>query len=219
VVDFGGTPILGTHGDASVQIVPGAIVTFNVVLQGGSRPDSGWIVPLTVKLFAPGTTATVDVLTATPVYTFNLTTAKSGSSTAVAQTLVVAPGTYDISVVSPHCLTNVERGVVIAIPSTTIHLGTLLEGDANDDNKINIQDFGILSATYGKSLGVSGYDARADFDRNGIINISDFGLLALNYARTSPAEVVKALVYGTLTFNDSPLFNFTRANVMVSAKG
>jgi hypothetical protein len=65
----------------------------------------------------------------------------------------------------------------------------VLEGNANDDNKINIQDFGILAATYGKVAGDTGYDARADFDRNGKINIADFGLLAANYGKYTPVEV------------------------------
>jgi peptide/nickel transport system substrate-binding protein len=188
VVDFGGTPIPGTHYDASVRIYRGADVTFQAVLQGGSRPDSGWIVPLTVKLFSPGAIVPVDVLTAEPVYTFNLTTTKNGS-TATAQVTGVTQGIYDISVASPHCLINVKRGVIIGLLSNTVDMGTLLEGNANDDYIINIQDFGILAVAYGKSSGETGYDARADFDRSGNINITDFGLLAINYGKNVPVLV------------------------------
>jgi peptide/nickel transport system substrate-binding protein len=211
VVDFGGIPIIGNHGDASVQIVPGANVTFNVVLQGGSRPDSGCIVPLTIKLFAPGVNAPTDVLSATPLYTYNLTTNKIGGK-ATAQIIGVNPGIFDISVFSPHCLINVKRNVSIFIPSLTVDLGVLLEGNANDDGKINIQDFGILALSYGKLIGEFGYDNRADFDRNGIINISDFGLLASNYAGTSPVEILISYS-GMLTYNNQPLSNFTDKNV------
>jgi len=45
-------------------------------------------------------------------------------------------------------------------------MGTLLEGNANDDNKINIQDLGILTTTFEKSSGQAGYNPQADFDRN-----------------------------------------------------
>jgi hypothetical protein len=184
VVDFGGSPVAGTHGDAAVQIIPCANVGLSVVLQGGSRPDSGWIVPLTVKFFPPG----ADVTTAVPAYNLNLTTAKSGSF-AIAQAVGIAPATYDITVVTPTCLINLKRGVVVTAPSVEVNMGTLLEGNANDDNKINIQDFGILAATYGKAAGNSGFDARADFDRSGNINIADFGLLAANYGKLSPVMV------------------------------
>ncbi len=162
-----------------------ANVDVSVILQGSGRPDDGWIVPLTVKFFTPG----ADVLTDTPLYTAdNLTTFKNGSF-AVAQASGILPGTYDISAVSPHCLTNVKSGVAITVSTTAVNLGTLLEGDANDNNIINIADFGILAATYGKISNDIGYDAQADFDRNGIINIADFGLLAANYSKSAPVVV------------------------------
>ena len=97
-VNLGGTAIPGAHANTMVQVVTGAIINFNVGLQGGGRPDSGWAVPLTVKFFTPG----MDVLTAIPLYSFNLTAAKSGNA-AGAQVIGISPGTYDITAVSPHC--------------------------------------------------------------------------------------------------------------------
>jgi peptide/nickel transport system substrate-binding protein len=173
MVDFGGTPIAGTSQDASVQIVTGASVTFKATLQGGSRPESGWAMPLTIKFFTHGAGAPVDFLTAEPINTFYPNAARNGSY-AAAQVTGVPLGTYDISLSSPHCLINVKRGVTIATFSTIVDMGALLEGDANNDNIINIQDFGLLAAAYGKSSGATGFDARADFDRNGVINIADF---------------------------------------------
>jgi large repetitive protein len=143
---------------------------------------------MTIKFFTPGATTPTNVLTASPVYTFNPASAKSGS-TAMVQVVGITPGTYDITAVTPTCLLNVRRGEVIALPSTDVNLGELREGNADDNIIINIQDFGILAATYGKSSGATGFDTRADFDRNGIINIADFGLLAANYGRISPIEV------------------------------
>jgi hypothetical protein len=192
MVVYGGTIIPGTHGDASVQITPDAVVNFSLVLQGGSRPDSGWVVPLTVKFFTPG----VDVLTATPVYSFDLTTSKNGAA-AIAQAAVIAPGTYDITANSTTTLTNIKRTVSIAAPTTDVNMGTLLEGNANGNNVINIQDFGILAAAYGKSAGVAGFNPLADFDRNGVVNITDFGLLAVNYGKYCPVEVATSKQYST----------------------
>jgi len=80
VVDFGGSAVPGHHLDATVLILSRSDVDISVVLQGDSRPDAGWIVPLTVKFFIPGTTAPTDVLTAAPVYSFDLVTAKSGGT-------------------------------------------------------------------------------------------------------------------------------------------
>ena len=161
----------------------GCEVDISVVLQGGSRPPEGWEVPITIKFFSPG----ADVMTDTPIGQCDCATTKS-DSTAVCQ-CTVAPGTYDITAVSEHTLINVKRGVVISAPSTAVDMGTLLEGNANDDPIINISDFGILAVSYMKTEGQPGYDPRADFDRNGIINISDFGLLAVNYMKVSPIDI------------------------------
>jgi hypothetical protein len=179
------SPIYSEEGDGGGS--DNCIISITTTLQGGSRPDTGWSVPLTVKFFTPSTTIPTDVLTATPLYSLSLNTAKSGS-TAIAQATGISPGTYDISVVSPHCLTNVKRGVIITAPSTNVNMGTLVEADANNDGQISITDFGILAVAYGTSSGTAGYDARADFDSNGIINITDFGLLAANYGMSSPVD-------------------------------
>ena len=185
VVDVTVTTVGGTSATNSADqftYVDGANADITVILQGSGRPDTGWIVPLTVKFFTSGS----DVLIGTPLYTFNLTTAKSDSA-AVAKASGITPGSYDISAVTPTCLTNVKKGVVVTLPSTTLDLGTLLEGNAYKDNIINIADFGILAATYGKST--PDYDAQADFDGNGIVNIADFGLLAANYGKSAPVVV------------------------------
>lgn len=164
-------------------------VSLSAVLQGSYRPDSGWVVPLTVNFFfTSGNTTPVDVMNASPACSFNLTTIKSGG-TAVALASAINPGTYDITVVSPHCLVNVKRGVAVEVPSTMVDMGTLLEGNANDDKKININDFGLLAKTYGKFSSDAGFNPGADFDRSGKINITDFGLLASNYGKYAPVEV------------------------------
>jgi hypothetical protein len=186
---YGDIDITGALTRASVQIIRSAQVTFGMSLQGGSRPGFGWIVPVTVRLFTPGTTDFADILSAIPVLTRNLTTTKSGMAATIFAR-GVPPGTYDISLVSPHCLINVIRGAVITAPEITINSGTLLEGDANEDSKINIQDFGLLAQAYGKMMGNAGYDSRVDFDRNGMINIADFGLLSMNYGKESPQTIL-----------------------------
>jgi hypothetical protein len=160
-----------------------ATVDISVLLQGSQRPESSWVFPLTVKFITSGT----DVMTVTPLYTFNLTTSKVGGS-AIAQCRGVMPGNYDITALSEHTLLNVKRNVAITSPSISVNLGTLLEGNANNDDRVNILDFGILASAYGKGKGNPAYNPMADFDRNGIVNIFDFGLLATNYLKIAPIE-------------------------------
>ena len=174
-----------TSADQFTYIVPTATVNFTLTLQGGGRLDAGYIVPLTFKFFDNSTGVPGALL-----YTFTVNTTRVDTTYQVTDNVTgINPGTYDISAVTPHCLTNVKTNVVITTPTTAVNLGTLMEGNANDDNLINITDFGVLAAAYGKNSGDGGYDARADFDRSGIVNITDFGLLAANYGKSAPVAV------------------------------
>lgn len=163
------------------------LVSISVVLQGESHPDVGWAIPLTVKFFTPG----ADVLNNAPIYEFELTTTKSAvGNTAVCEATGIAPGIYDITVVGESSLTNAKRSVVISIPNTSVDMGTLLEGDANQDNIVDFDDYAILSKCWLASESQLEYDVRADFDRNGLVNASDLSLLAANWLHSSPAEIL-----------------------------
>jgi hypothetical protein len=170
---------------AIISIGPAAArVSISVVLQGDDRPDAGWVVPLTVRFFSPG----ADVLNDTPTYEFNLTTTKSANA-AVCEATGVAPGTYDITAISEHTLMNVKRNVVISEPNTSVDLGTLLEGNANQDNIVNLDDYAILSMCWLVSKTQAEYDPMTDFDRNEFINTADLSLLAANWLSSSPVEI------------------------------
>ena len=66
----------------------------------------------------------------------------------------------------------------------TSTLFSLRAGDANNDNVVDIADFGLLVNAYNSSANVpgSGYDASADFTCDGTVDIADFGLLVNNYS-------------------------------------
>jgi hypothetical protein len=162
-------------------------VSISVALQGDSRPEAGWAVPITVKFFAPG----ADVLDGTAIYHFKLITAKSpAGSTATCEASGVAPGTYDITVRGEYTLTNAKRGVVVSSPGTSVDLGTLLEGDANQDNTVDLDDYAVLSMCWLASKSQAEYNIGADFDRDDLISAADLWLLATNWLRKSPVEVV-----------------------------
>ena len=72
----------------------------------------------------------------------------------------------------------VMSGPLTALPPVQI---SLLSGDCNNDNYVDIGDFGILVNSYNSSQGNSGYDSRCDLNCDGVIDISDFGLLVNNY--------------------------------------
>jgi hypothetical protein len=132
-----------------------------VSLQGRPpKPDSSWSVTLTLTV---GETS------------YPVTTNDWGNFSISG----FVSGTYDIRVKNWHTLRNLKSGVLL-LPwdINVLDFGLLLEGDANDDNMVNITDFSILAASFHPA-----YDARADFNQDGRVNISDFSLLASNFAK------------------------------------
>lgn len=160
-------------------------MSISVVLQGDGRPDTGWSVPLTAKFFTPG----ANVLNGTPTYQFNLTVARSTTGgAAVCEATAVAPGAYDITARSESTLLNVKRSIFVSAPNTSVDLGTLLEGNANQDSIVNLGDYAVLSRCWLASQAQPDYDVRTDFDRDGFVDAADVSLLAANWLMTSPVE-------------------------------
>ena len=60
---------------------------------------------------------------------------------------------------------------------------TQLAGDSDNNNNVDVLDFGNLVNAYGSDSGVaaSGYDATVDFNYDGKVDVLDFGLLVNNY--------------------------------------
>lgn len=61
---------------------------------------------------------------------------------------------------------------------------SLVNGDANGDDSIDIADFALLSAAFGSSLGDPGYQRRADLDGDGEVGIADYAIISANYGES-----------------------------------
>jgi hypothetical protein len=120
-------------------------------------PNSRRIVPLTVKIGATNYAATTNM---------------SGTFTVTG----ITPGTYNICVKNSHTLSSLRSGVPLVAGTNVVNLGTLREGDGNNDDYITIVDFSVLASGY-----FPAYDARGDFNQDGYVNILDFSLLARNF--------------------------------------
>jgi hypothetical protein len=157
-------------------------LTGSVAFQGrGSAGDPRWAVPLSVKLFRPGTSTLV--MSAIPTATANGTFTVSG----------ITPGTYDVEVKHVQSLSRRVNGVSIAAgDAASQSLGTLITGDVNGDNAVTILDFSLLSASFGLSQGQTGFDPRADLDANNIVDIIDFSLLSSSFG-SGPSAAAQPL--------------------------
>ena len=191
-----GDIVFGEHTDATVTIIKPDRITGYVTLQGGERPLAGLSVPLTLKLYAAGTNLTyANIATEEPLYTFSttgetleITETDFTTKTITFESTSVAAGTYTITLSSEHCLSNLKESVVAG--SSLINMGTLFEGNANDDVQIAGADFSMLLNDYLETSGGDNWNSgRCDFDRTGQVTSIDYSLMAENYNETSPQTV------------------------------
>ncbi|MCP4707955.1 MAG: hypothetical protein GY869_04970, partial [Planctomycetes bacterium] len=88
-----------------------------------------------------------------------------------------------------------EDGTVANLVSPPAMLAWLLptqaDGDANNDNFVDVADFNILAAAFFKDYNnhyPGAYDPRADFDHSGRVDVADFNILAAKFFKV-PASV------------------------------
>ena len=106
----------------------------------------------------------------------------SGSPYGAFSIPAVVTGIYDIAIKGP-------KSLRVLLPKTAVNGSsplpdqTLSGGDANNDNAIDLADFGILIGAYNSDASIdgTGYDIRADFNDDGVVDSTDFGLLIGEY--------------------------------------
>ena len=94
----------------------------------------------------------------------------------------IPAGSYTLRVKSPKNLAQTVS--VVKAGGALLGVSVVLPGgDADNNNVVDVGDFGLLLNAYNGDAGVpgSGYDARADFNGDGTVDIGDFGLLVNNY--------------------------------------
>jgi hypothetical protein len=169
-----------TPHSASAQTIP-TQVNLAVTLErpNSPAPHPSWAVPVRLALYTPGDAGM-------PLYALDVTLDQSGKWQG---DLPIWQGTYDLRLKNLHTLRNVKRGVALSSGVTTIDMGTLLEGDADDDNRVSSADFTLLRLAYFTAEGDPGFDPSTDFDEDDRIRSSDFALLRGNYPKTGDIEV------------------------------
>jgi predicted nucleic acid-binding Zn-ribbon protein len=154
----------------------------NLQRPNASPPHPSWAVPVHLALSRPGSTGPAS-------YEWDLSLDANGR---VATIQVMSAGVYDVRLKNLHTLRNVKRSVLLN-GTSVIDMGTLLEGDADSDNRVRAADFALLRTAYFTELSDPGFDGRTDFDEDGRIRSSDFALLRSNYFATGDIEVTGAL--------------------------
>ncbi|MGC1375586.1 MAG: DNRLRE domain-containing protein [Anaerolineales bacterium] len=180
---FGGNSVINHTENSVVTITNYAVLNGHVALQGRpTPPNSQWVIPLSVNLYAPGESF--------PSYSFAPTTDNNGYFSIGN----IAPGTYDVRIKNSHALQN-KLTITLAGGNNAIDFGALREGDANNDGYVSLVDFSILANSYGKCQGAIGYDGRADFNEDGCVSLLDFSLMAANFGQAG-TTAMKAQLLG-----------------------
>ena len=133
--------------------------------------DPTWETPLVVSFFNNSTKVAMGW---SPI---NATTDAYGNFT-----IEVVAGKYDIGIKNWTCLSELVTNVTLNVGAlTVVDFGTTREGDANNDDRINILDMSAVGGAFGSSEGGESWNANCDFNRDGKVNILDLSIIGGNF--------------------------------------
>lgn len=90
------------------------------------------------------------------------------------------PLPYTVAVVGPRYLQSDVTYTVYASGNAGLD-ASLLAGDINGDNLVDITDFSLLASAFGSDPASPYWNPYADLNNDGVVDISDFSLLAANF--------------------------------------
>ncbi len=93
-------------------------------------------------------------------------------------------GTYHLRAKASHWLRRRLSSVNVVSGGVTGLNMSLVNGDVNNDNSINVTDFLQLRAAFGSSSGSGNWNPNADLNGDGSVNVTDFLILRANFGQT-----------------------------------
>mgnify|MGYP003942009441 CR=1 FL=1 len=108
--------------------------------------------------------------------TWGVTTNRSGRFTLDG----LPTGQYGLSVKGMTTL-RARGGVDLAPGMNVVNIGTLYEGDVDNDGDIDGVDASLINLAFGSTPGDASWDPRADLNDDGLVGAEDMSLLAANF--------------------------------------
>jgi len=102
------------------------------------------------------------------------------SGTFTVRTLV-PDGVYDVAIKGGTTLRKVLKNVNITFSETNLPVANLVNGDCDGNNTITTDDYLILSDAFDTVRGGTGFDARADLNKDGFVTTDDYLTLSTNF--------------------------------------
>ncbi|MBL8086471.1 MAG: hypothetical protein JNM85_00175 [Chthonomonas sp.] len=93
----------------------------------------------------------------------------------------LAPGNYDVATKGSHWLRKVSGNVAFNALTVTAPNVSLINGDCNGDNVIDLFDYLILSSAYETALGDPGFLPAADLNGDDAVDFFDYLILSQEY--------------------------------------
>lgn len=116
---------------------------------------------------------------ANPILTVPGSVAADGTFTISA---AIPDGTYDIAIKTGHWLRKRISGLAFVNgDSIAPQTWSLINGDANQDNVVDILDYVRLAESYNLVLGDTGYDPNTDFNGDESVDLLDYFILSDSY--------------------------------------
>ncbi len=97
-------------------------------------------------------------------------------------------GNYSICVKGPHTLANRIGPPLMLGANKQLDFGTLLEGDVDDDNDVDLTDRSDIYTSKNKCQGDKGYIENADLDEDNCVKKADYRLWKANYKKPKGNE-------------------------------
>ncbi len=163
-----------------------ATVTVTVQLQGVSTNVNRW-----VRFVVGGGGGSNPPITVDRVVSF-----VAGSAVVVLDALDGVPCDPNLTLISAKDpLHTARRTVALAPPVNNQYTGPLMlliGGDANNDNLVDILDFGLLVANYGSTPGanttIGQLGPHLDFSGDGVVGTADYTYIQTNFLSVGDAE-------------------------------
>jgi hypothetical protein len=170
------TPTPTQTPTSTPTLTPTATPAADAVLAGAVRlqgyptpPHDSWIVPLSVSLTPAGAGAATSCTPQT-------------DADGLFSCVDIFPGSYSICAKHSRTLSNC-RATNLTSGSNNVDFGLLRQGDADDNDCVQLLDFSILAGSFAHCSGDEDFDARADMNADGCVVLMDFSLLASNFGQ------------------------------------
>jgi hypothetical protein len=151
------------------EVLDHQLMTVDIDLVGGMSPTLAYTLPMRVRLDS-GVTLTQPISFA-------------GNNGAVTDIQVPVASAYGCVTIksATHTLTNTGSVSIAGTKYAVSAPIALASGDSNDDNIVDILDFGIFMGDRGPGKNAL---SRSNFDHNPVVNNSDFSFITLNFLRS-----------------------------------